>query len=572
MANEQPTTIEPKEQVSVPVAPAPAKPLNPSASDLPPNAEPAMEGAGETMEMPTGDGEEAEPPAASAEPEAGSSQLADEMAPETPAPAKEQGTDDLLEQLRADRERVDAPSADNDIDLETNQILLGTNDPKELQAMMLKLYPSLQVYAAAKKDPESLLSLAVNAYNHGWGTTSGGDLEEVLLTDEVYKNLHPQKDTERFPGMKDGHPSRITHKSVDVTGQEAILAIKARLGGIVRVNLVNSGFWVALRSPQLDELQEVFATIDFENREIGRILGGHFALITDMYLKKKFVEILISKRLIIESNFKDVFKQGAFVRNLAYHDYDTLLHAIVMLMTRGGMRYRCICPKCGNTSVENLDVSACKFVNEELWTPEVQTYWNTTKTPDGKLLKHDEKDLLKYREEIFNHKAVFTEEIDNGFGDKVRIDLEIQEPTMQKFFEIGETLINNLNTTINHIANGDQEKADLVKASLAVHSYQLFAPWINMLKLYRDNGEVEIQTSDPNAILSHLDETGKKGEGLFKEITKFIAHSRFNFFGTHSIQCPQCHARPTSKMENFYPLEIQTIFFGLSSRLWLTGR
>ena len=408
MANETPTVIEPKETSTTPAAPA-IQPLNPKPSDLPPNAEPAME---ETMDMPSEE-EEPEIPETPSEPEAGDSDLAEQVAPESPV-KKEDGTDEILEQLRTDRERVDAAPEDSDIDLDTNQVITYTMDARAIQAQMLKLYPSLQLYQAAKKDANSILARAIEAYNHGWGTTQGPDLEEVLVINDLYKRLGNQRDTEKFPGLRDGHPSRITHKSVDVAGQEAILAIKARLGGLVRVNLLNSGFWVAMRSPQLDELQEIFATIDFENREIGRILGGHFALITDMYLKRKFVEILISKRLIIESNFKDVFKTGAFVRNLAYHDYDTLLHAIVMLMTRGGMRYRCICPACGNVSVETLDVSACKFVNEDLWTPEVRDYWSHTRTADGKPLKREEKDLVNYREKILNHKLVYTEELENG--------------------------------------------------------------------------------------------------------------------------------------------------------------
>ena len=38
------------------------------------------------------------------------------------------------------------------------------------------------------------------------------------------------------------------------------------------------------------------------------------------------------------------------------------------------------------------------------------------------------------------------------------------------------------------------------------------------------------------------------------------------------FECPNCHARPSEEMNGFYPLEIQTIFFGLSSRLWRSGR
>ena len=565
--NAEATPVTPAEET--PATPETPKPLNPSPSDLPPEAEPAME---ETMEVPE-DMREQPPEGATAEQpeEAGNSELAEQVAPTDTLPPPEDGMDNILEQLRDDdKHRVDEPASDSDIDLETNQILVGPRDRDSLVEMFAKLLPTREAYNEARKDPNSILSRAQAAADHGWGTTSGKDLEEVLKP--IEDKLHIQSDNEKFPGLRDGHPSRIKHGNIDVVGKEAVLAIKARLGGLVRVNLLNSGFWVAIRSPQLDELQEIFATIDFENREIGRILGGHFALVTDLYLKRKFVDIMIQKRLIIESNFSDINKPGEFLRNIAFHDYDTLMHAVVMLMSRGGLRYRCICPKCGTTSTENLDISACKYVNEDLWTPEVRDWWNTTKDANGKLLKRSAKSLMEYRTKILNRSKIYDQYVDNGFGEKVKIKLEFREPTMARFFDVGDRLIKNLNQTIDNISNGDTDKAEMVKASLAVHSYQLIAPWIESLQLMKNDDEVEIRTTDPVAILSHLDGASKNDDAMMKTLVEFIGQSRFNYIGTTSIHCPKCGARPSSDMKNFYPLEIQTIFFGLLSRLWLAGR
>lgn len=559
--NKGPTTVSVSEGAATPAAEPPKKEENPnqeaapkklvpSKEDLPPNAEPAMEQA----------------PSA---PLAGESQLAEDVAPKPGEGAKEPGVDEMLEEVLKNK-KADEDDDLKDIDLETNQVIVGNKET--IVDDLVNRYPTRAAFDAARKDEKSLVSLCYSASNHGWGTTSGGDIRQVLQIDDMYKHLVSQQDRMKFPGIQDGHPSRITHKSVDVSGKEAILAIKARLGGIVRVNLLNSGFWVALRSPQLNELQEIFATIDFDNKEIGRILGGHFALITDMYLKRKFVEILVNKRLIVESNFADIFKAGAFVRNLAYHDYETLLHGIVTLMTRGGMRYRCICPSCGMVSVETLDMSACKFINEDLWTPEVAAWWNNVVGPDGKPLRRTENDLATYREQILGRKETYSQEFDNGLGDKVKIDLVIKEPTMARFFEIGDKLIKNLNETIDAVSDGDSDKAEMIKASISIHQYQLIAPWIEELVLWRDEKNVEIKTTDSTAILEHLDQSIQQDSKLFDALTKYIKDSRFVWIGTQSIRCPQCGAKPTTAMDSFYPLEIQTIFFGLLSRLWLAAR
>ena len=560
MSEENPTkVIKMKEdkpvQTPAPAQPAPEQkpqmPLNPKPEDLPPEAEPAMESAGDDEQR---------------------SDLLGELAPQ----AEDTGTsetDTVLEGLRKakDERNIDAPAEDSELDLETNQVALGPGRGDELVELLMRLYPSTQSYNEAKADPDSPLNHLINAIDHGWGTTQNEDIRECLKTIKNLR-LHDQQDKERFPGIKDGRPSRITHKTVDMAGHDAIIAIKARLGGIIRVNLLNSGFWVALRSPELSELQEIFSTIDFEAKNIGRIMGGHFALVTDMYLKRKFCELLIKKQIIFESNLKDIYKTGVFIRNLAYHDYDTLVHGVVMLMTKGGLRYRCICPKCGHDSIENLDIGACKFVNEDLWTDEVRTWWNTTVTSEGKLIIHTEKDLAHYRNDIIRKTAEFENVIDNGLGEKITMKLEIGEPTMQKYFDVGSKLITELNKTIDNISTGEDDKADLVRSTLAVHNNQLMAPWVNSVQLINADGNVELRASDVDSILSYLDDLSQHDKRLVDTLTKYIADSRFNWIGTHSIKCPSCGTRPSATMDNFYPLEIQTIFFGLSSRLWQAGR
>jgi hypothetical protein len=575
MSNEKPRTISVSENAQVETAVrqssgnedrATKGPLIPSAADLPVGAEPAME---QTTAVP--DDDEEEPAGGEI---AGSGALAEALAPESPKKV-DTGMDEIMEAFRGDtaEHSIDAAAEDSDVDLETNQVITGPTRGRELVDLMVKLYSDPQKYSAAQNDPKSFLNQIKAAIDHGWGTTTGSDIEEVLKSNDTFKKLHVQTDTDKFPGIKDGRPNRISHKTVEMVGEDAILAIKARMGGIVRVNLLNSGFWVGMRSPEISELQEIFATIDFENREIGRILGGHFALIADLYLKQKFIDLLIKKKIIIQSNFGDIYKKGRFARNIAYHDYDTLLHGVIMLMTRGGLRYNCICPHCGKSSIETLDVSACKFVNEDLWTDKVREWWTNTTDINGKPIVQTEQSLLKYRTEILAYKRTYDVKIPSGVGSEVRAEMDFVEPTLQSYFDTGSMLIANLNETINNISEGNQDKAALVQPTLALHHYQQIAPWITAIRIFEDDGTtINTSTTDPRAIMSFLDELNQHDGAVTKALVEFIRESRFNWIGTHSIRCPQCGARPTSSMENFYPLEIQTIFFGLLSRLWQSGR
>jgi len=563
MAN-KPTTIPVDEgqtaEATIPPTPVPA--AQPETAPVEPPKDPAA-----TPTEPVAQADRDPEPA-----DAGTSEIAKQVAPV----AEDTGTsqiDEVLEQLRDARKSasIDDAAEDSDIDLETNQIEVGPPRGDELVQLFMRMYPTKESYDAAKADPESILSRTISATDHGWGTTQLRDILECLKSTDAAKKLHIQSDTKKFPGVKDGRPNRVTLKDPDAAGREAIIALKARMGGIVRVNLLNSGFWVALQPPKIDDLQEIFATIDFENREIGRIMGGHFALVADAYLKQKFIETIVSKDVIIESNFKQFRKPGAFVRNLAYNDYDTLIHAVVMLMTRGGLRYRCVCPLCGYTEVETLDIGACKFINEDLWTPEVHSWWNTTVDKEGKLIIHDEKSLMRYRNEVIHKKFTVDRELNNG-GETIRIELEFAEPTFKKYLDVSTNLIRTMMNTINSISQGDDDRADLARSTLSVHNYQQVAPWINFIRVYGADGNLDIQSSDAAVILSYLDELSQHDKELTKQLSKFIASTRFNWIGTQAIQCPKCHARPNEEMDGFYPLEIQTIFFGLLSRLWQSGR
>ena len=579
----------------------PAPPFNPNASSLPPNAEAGMESAGQeapaeaapsTAEI-LGGGEEAASPSETAEAPAAEAPAA-EPAPE-PAPAAEQpapdpaedtldgtpqetheGEDQVLEDFRKKgttkkdaRKAAGVPEGDEAYDLDINQVIIC--DPEQLVKILDKKYPTKESVQAARNDPNSMLNKIRTALERGWGSTAGKDYTDVLLRDETYKHLKAQHEDDQF---KDGRPRKIAQSSVSLTGEEAMLAMKARLGGLVRLNLLNSGFWIVLRAPTLAELQQIFASIDLENRQIGRMIGGHFALIVDVYLKRKVIELLVQNKLIMKSNFAGFKNVRAFVQNLAYHDYETIIHGLVTLMSRNGFRCKLVCPHCDTESIEqNLDISATKYYNMDLMSEPVRQYWATTRDEKGQPIVHSAKDLANYRKNILGFKHTIVQKVP-AMGENIQIEMVLSEPTMDKFFAVGDMLVNKLNATIDGIANGDESKEQLVKNSLQIHGFQLIAPWVETLDIRNaDTNEVEVSTPDSAVIIDHLDTILQDDNvSIFNELHEFVKKSRFNYFGTFSLECPNCHHKPETKLDNFYPLEIQTIFFGLFFRHLLVAR
>ena len=483
----------------------------------------------------------------------------------------EAGTDELLEQIRKPHTSEKPSSGDDEqIDLIYNQVVMGKRS--ELIDDMRKIYPTDDDVRRAASDDDSFFNAVTNASVNGWNTGSSNSIGQVLeCNDHVGNRLVHQGDLGDV-NLRDGQPSKIKHHDQLLSGKQARLAIQARLGGIIRVMLLNSGFWVVLRAPHAAELQEIFATLDVDGKEIGRSLGMHFALISDLYLKKKFCEVIVRYKLIQESNFLGINEPGALFRNLSFHDYDALMHGILTLMTRRGLRARLVCPKCQTVSVEQkLDVGGMKFLNRDLVTDKFKNWWNETVDASGKPVVRTEHDLERYRDEVLGFKSTITQMIDVGYDDdKVRVDLDLAVPTMSTYFTVGERLIALLNNTVTAIANGEAEKTDLVKASLAIHGFQLLAPWIREMRVYKEDGvTVDIRTLDNQTIVDYLDSSVQQNADnteIFDKLNQFVADSRFNYFGSCSIECPHCHAKPESGLDNFFALDMQMVFFGLLFR------
>lgn len=450
-----------------------------------------------------------------------------------------------------------------------NQLILGKYDPTVVIEALHKLYPTDAEAKKAAEDPTSFFSFVNEAARRGWGT-NGMDsylsvLSQVAKDNKTIAEHLVAITDDSFKSFKDNFKTDVPHKGVDLTAEEARKAFMGRINGYKRVKLLNSGFWVALRRPYIHELQDMFDIVALEQKEIGYTIGPHFALLADMYVKKIFLEMLIKFRLIVDSNLENIYEDGVFTSALSYHDYEPLLQAILSLQTRDGLRARVVCPECNTVTVlENIDISSARFVNRNLITPAMNEWWDAKTKPDGSPIgKRTVKDCLHYQNDILNFNMSYTDKIND-----VDIRIEYRVPTFKKYFEVGEILFNIIRDTINERSTSDKTRKQLVFANMAAHVYHMMAPWVSKLEQV-ENGEVTMRTDDPTTVIQLFDTTSQnRSEKAFEEMHKFLGESKITYIGTFALECPKCHARPDVGLKNqFYPLEVQTIFFGQLYRL-----
>ena len=463
-----------------------------------------------------------------------------------------------------------------------NQFLTGEYDINVLDRIISEMYPDEDSQKKALKDPTSFLSIIIQCIRNGWGSNALPSYLQVFAAkdkngDTADKFLVPQSD-KTLGNFGDVTAHETKKASGVLTGDEARKAFMGKLNGYRRVKLLNSGFWIALRRPLIHELQDIFDIIDMEQKEIGYTIGSHFALLADMYVKKIFLETLIKFRIIVDSNLEGIYDDGVLVSALSFLDYESILQALLSLMSRKGLRARVVCPECKLVTIlDNIDISSAKFVNRNIISDKMLEWWNTKTTPDGKPIgKRSVADVIKYQKEILGYKSEFTD----TFGDsKVKMTFEV--PTFKTYFEAGEVLFDQLRAVIDERSSIDATRRRIIFNNTAAHAFHMIAPWISSISCINDDGGIAFtaaltaDSSDKDrksfieTVIDIFDTaTQDDQQNGFAKFSEFIASSRISWIGTFALECPRCHAKPDVNLTNqFYPLEVQTIFFGQLYRL-----
>lgn len=512
----------------------------------------------ETQVIPAGTTIEAQHPVAQEEPKK------EESAQEP----KEDNAEDALfdkEGFTADGVAKKVLESLADTDLGINQVaIVNALDEAGTAEKLSKLYPTDKEFEKATEDPTSFWNLFTAAGSNGWNYNHLRDFITTLIDNKVEKKLERIKNTE----FADKTANKINTSAVDVTGIEAMNAFMSAVSGFLKVNLMNSGFWVTLRRPQIIELQGIFDSLELEQKEIGYMVGAHFALCADVYLKRKFIEALIDYRIINGSNLEGIYKDDNFAQAVSYLDYETLVHAVLTLMSRSkGLRTRVACPNCRKIDlVEDIDIGSCKVINRDLITDEVRAWWAQTKDAQGRPIKRTLKDVKKYQNEILKPQHSFIEKFSNNNLDTPRnIRLNLRVPTMAEYFEDGALFANKLNKLIDERDVGSSERRKIMAANLGAHLFQMITPWVRNIEMLDDEGKVAFRTADRDPIMMILDTTTQdKDEAIkpLKEIEAYTASTKFVWIGMFSMECPHCHSKPDFGLDQFFPLEVQTIFFG----------
>ena len=349
-----------------------------------------------------------------------------------------------------------------------------------------------------------------------------------------------------IPRIGDGSgPKRLS-------GSAAKAAVISRMKGMFRVQLYNSGFWIDICPPSLVDIDNWMQEVDQEFKELGRCLGGHAHTCIDVFLKQKLCEIIPG--LIQRSNYENWEDKDALMKNVSFHDYDTLLWGLCCSMYKDGIGIGVYCtnPDCRNIDQSQyLDIARLCYLNTEKF-PAKALEWMTTNAHNAAKMLTDE-DLANYRNNLLG----FTKSISVEDGANV---YELTVPSIIEFVNRGASLVGK----ITALTNGEKNvQNDIVTNQLTFHLYKMMLPWIKSLSMNDSDGNLVYKIEDPDAIYESLDINTFDNSDFYKDITSFIEDTKLSFYAAHTLECPKCGKKAELDKDNLFPLDLQYVFFGL---------
>lgn len=340
-------------------------------------------------------------------------------------------------------------------------------------------------------------------------------------------------------------------------GEEAIQLINNRYRGVYKVQLHNSGFWIKIVPLSPANLDAWMQEIDFQYKQIGRLVGGHFYLGLGVYLKEKLADLL--RLTIVDSNLQNWKEGSTLVDNISLQDYETICWAYATIMHKDGISISTVCtnPECQHTNKHHyVDLARCSFINPAVYTKEAITFMMEGSAPG---IIRTKEAVQNYRTKLLkNSRLINFNETDQ---------LELRDPSLGQYIRTGMKVMGELIAAVNN-AGEDTKKPtiddDKARRETANRLSMMLSPWVSRVICKDKAGNVQAVIEDQKAITDLLETVISEKDDIIASIEQFITESKVSFYGYVNAKCPKCGKQMDLLKDNIAPIDMEYILFCLS--------
>ncbi len=347
----------------------------------------------------------------------------------------------------------------------------------------------------------------------------------------------------------------------ELIGKEADIGFTILSGGIRRVWLWNSGFYVYLRPMDLATLHAYYLMTQTEQNEHGKMYGIPYYYYGDYEIKRHFMTKVLPK-IICGSNYIHWGDTERLLGAISYNDFDLLvLQAAYMLNPEGSpTSFTCSTEKCGHIEQHLSDLSKLQLINTKMVTQEAIDIMTSRSSQQFR-----DPDIQLYQTAL-------------GLNDEYRIDAEDvgskstlwtfhrRVPSMAEYLTIGEDLIKIL---LNATHSTDIEG---INDAYRYSQLLMFLPWFSKVSAgFSGNKErysVQNVVENRSAITNSLNRLmmSSQSKEFSESMKKYAYDTRISQLAYYYPECPKCHTPPKDSIDGYIPFDPVKSFFTLAVR------
>lgn len=466
---------------------------------------------------------------------------------ESPAPAEEaQVSSDVdYEQRKRNRATIDALVEKLYNETDSPYMILPTAaDPNEIRLFLESMvtFMGIDVFERRVQEDGFIRDLvsAMSIFNQQVYFNRAGFKKFVNRDPETFKRVM------RNIGEATARKTNLSENERVLSGDSGRATLMARMQGIRRIPLLNSGFHVNLRTVTMPEIGDFHERIHSEEIEYGKLVGSYFYQYADFFTKRALMDMIL--KTVVDSNLNNYKRRTELLQSISILDYEVLLWAVAQMMHRDGVDTRIVCTheNCGYVHPIKLDLSKMRLNDfSKMSDDTIEFMCNIDKVRKSKDLEH------------YHEMLNFTETI-QVMGNW---EIVLRVPSMATYFQFGDLFMAEL---LKDLKPSD---LDSIENRLIFRSLQQYAPWIAEVREIIP-GERPIVTKDPDTIMTFLRICqGENNMNLTEFTTKveeFMQKSRISHIAFRFDQCPQCNQAPSGAIDGYMTYDVQTSFFTLA--------
>jgi len=241
-----------------------------------------------------------------------------------------------------------------------------------------------------------------------------------------------------------------------IRGGMASRILSAAKGGTYRLKLPLSGFYLLLRKPKLEFLNDLFEALDITMEELGKIIGDYRHTFRQAVFYRAVMDNL--PKIVTYANIEGWKEEGVLEKSIAYGDMLNIMWGICILSGLRDYTYVSICPKCGERNeIEDLDVLSMVRLSKRFNPEAIEALSSSeVKTQD---------DLKKYRKMIH-----LTETVEED-----GCTYELEEPMVYDWLDAALTHLELIREAVDG-APSMYKREVFNKSAMTMHHG--IAPWI----------------------------------------------------------------------------------------------